>query len=69
MSKSEIKKVQIAKAGTMFRVGKTNAKVMLRDDNCIWYDDNTVYFTKEGWREYTDKMEYLSEGIDKMRDL
>jgi len=61
--------IRIAKAGTMFQVGNTNDKVMLRDDNCIWYKDNTIYFTIEGWHKYKERQEYLSEGIDKMRDL
>lgn len=61
-------KIVISKAGTMFQVGKTSAKVMLRDDNCVWYNDE-IHMTKKGREDFLENLDYLSESIDKMRDL
>lgn len=61
--------IVISKANTIFKVGFTNNTVMLRDDNCIWLTNDEVHFTKTGWANYLAKQDYLSESIDKMRDL
>jgi len=58
----------IEKRGTKFYTGHGNTHVILSDDNCIWYE-NDIYFTQKGWQQHLEKTDYLSESIDKMRDL
>lgn len=66
---SELKGIKISKAGTEFRIGMTNSYVTLSDHNCIWHQDNYLYFTDKGWKDHLARKDYLSESIDTLRDV
>lgn len=61
------KHIIINEAGTTIRVGKTDAVVILTDDNCIWDISDDIHFTPNGWKKYQERKKNLPHQIDNMR--